>query len=99
MAKATDKCRTGIPDAPGLGKVVNATAWGESAALDRTKDYGGLKPVDMRPADRSYPQDPEARRGKDWADGVPEDSWLRGGGPNAAEGKPGYVPGYRPGKK
>src|SRR5215475_7253777 len=91
------KARTGIPDAPGLGKVVNETAWGENKALERTKDYGGLKQTDMRPADRSYPQDPEAKRGPDWADDHPND-WVRGGGPNAAEGRPGYVPGYK-GKK
>ena len=98
MAKFVDKTRTGIPNVPGLGSVVNATAWGENKALERTRDYGGLKQVDMRPADRSYPQDPEAKRGSDWADDVPESSWLRGGGAGG-EGKAGYVHGYRPGKK
>jgi hypothetical protein len=27
-------------------------------------------------------------RARDWADDVPENSWLRGGGKQAAEGKP-----------
>ena len=99
MAKVTDKCRTGIPDAPGLGKVLNQSAWGESKALELARGYG---PAGTRtyppPKDGSMPEDPWAKRGPDWADDHPND-WVRGGGPNAAEGKPGYVPGYRPGKK
>src|SRR5262249_21666876 len=98
MAKFVDKTRTGIAGVPGLGKVVNETAWGESKALERTRDYGGTGTRTYQPpADRSYPQDPEARRGKDWADDVPENSWLRGGG-KGGEGYPNFQPGYK-GKK
>src|SRR5262249_39749455 len=102
MAKATDKCRTGIPGVAGLSKVTNASAWGEQKALERTRDYGGLKQqVDTRPKDQSIPQrlgDANNLIGPDYYDDEPADSWVRGGGPNAAEGKPGYVPGFK-GKK
>ena len=81
----------------GMRGVVEEEKWGRSKAEER---YGKLKQVDMRPKDTSFPQFKEDQRGKDWADDVAND-WRRGFGGNgveSAEGKPGYVPGYR-GKK
>jgi len=95
MAKATDKCRTGIPDAPGLGKVVNRNAWGEAKATER---YGGTTRTFPPPEDRHAPQklgDRNNLQGPGYQNIVPSDSWLRGGGAKQAEGKPGYVPGYK----
>src|SRR5262245_37314220 len=76
MAKATDKCRTGIPGVAGLGKVVNSNAWGDAKATER---YGGGTRTYGPPKDQSMPQFPEDKRGPDWADDVPVSSWLRGG--------------------
>src|SRR5262249_11541376 len=95
------KARTGIPGVAGLGRVTNASAWGEQKALERTKDYGGLKQqVDMRPKDQSIPQrlgDANNLIGSDYYDDEPADSWLRGGG-KGGEGYPNFQPGYK-GKK
>ena len=84
------KPRTGIPGVPGLSKVVNRSAWGEQAATER---YGG----DTRYPDMSYgsgnqnkPQklgDPNNQQGNYYDNDV-RNSWLRGGGPNQAAGKP-----------
>jgi hypothetical protein len=81
-----DKCRTGIPGIAGLSKVVNSNAWGESKALERTRDYGGLKQTNKRPPDQSEPQFRQDSRGPDWADDVQND-WRRG---NSATDKPNF---------
>src|SRR5262245_34013057 len=85
-----DKHRTSMS---GL-KVTEQSKWGHDKALERTKDYGGLRQVDMRPKDMSMPQGPEYKRGPDWSDDVSENSWLRGGG-KGGEGKPNFQPGIR----
>ena len=86
------KPRTGIPGVSGLSKVVNEESWGAAKATER---YGGSTLTFGPPKDMSAPQDPMAKRGPDWADDH-ADNWVRGGGPKQAEGRPGYVPGYRP---
>jgi hypothetical protein len=80
------KPRTGIPDAPGLSKVVNASAWGESKALERTRDYGGLKQTNTRPPDQSEPQFRQDGRGPDYLN-VHANDWVRG---NSATDKPNF---------
>src|SRR5262245_35118550 len=87
MAKATDKCRTGIPGVAGLSKVVNSNAWGDAKATERydggTRTYGP-------PKDMEAPQfEITDGRGPDWQDDVPVNPWLRGGGAGG-EGKPGF---------
>jgi hypothetical protein len=79
MESDMTKPRTGIPGITGLSRVVNTSAWGESKALERTKDYGGLKQTNTRPPDQSEPQFKQDSRGSDWRDDVSEKSWLRGG--------------------
>ena len=74
-------------------KAVETSKWGRNTAGER---YGKLDQPDTRPPDRSEPQFKQTDgRGPDWADDTPK-SRLRGGDPTE---KPGYVPGYRPGKK
>src|SRR5262245_54490842 len=80
-------------------KVEEESKWGFSKARELTKGYEGSPAgySNMRPQDRSEPQDPEAKRGPDWADDVGND-WRRGFGKNSnesAEGKPGYVSGFK----
>src|SRR5262249_61361542 len=53
MVKAADKCRTGIPGVPGLSKVVNKSAWGESKATER---YGGTTRAVFPPPQKKTPQ-------------------------------------------
>jgi hypothetical protein len=96
-----NKHRSEYSAGSGVKGAVEESKWGYAKARERTKDYGGAQQVDMRPKDRSMPQDPEAKRGPDWKDDHPND-WVRGfgkGGVASAEGKPNFDPGYRPGKK
>ncbi len=60
-------------------KIQETEKWGRSAAVRR---YGELKQSDMGPPDRSMPQDPEAKRGPNWADDHPND-WIRGANEDA----------------
>src|SRR5262249_998769 len=81
----------------GSVKAQEEQKWGRAKAEER---YGPLKYRDgaPRPEDRHAPQrlgDPNNLQGKNYSNIVPENFWLRGGGKNAAEGKPGYVPGYK----
>jgi hypothetical protein len=85
--------RTGIPDAPGLGKVVNERAWGEQTATQR---YGGSTKTFPAPPERSLPQG----CGDSWGTNkqgprsvIDPNDWRRGGG--GGESRPGYVPGYK----
>lgn len=88
------KARTGIPDAPGLGRVVNEMAHGEAKATER---YGGSTRTFPAPPERSKPQD----CGDSWGTNeqgprslLSPDDWRRGGG-QGGESRPGYVGGYR----
>jgi hypothetical protein len=75
-------------------KAQNEGVWGRDTARER---YGNLQQQDTRPADRSQPQAAEYKRGPDYTNRTPN-SWLRGFGTSAresAEGKPGYVPGFK----
>ena len=91
--------RTGIPGVKGLSKVENEASWGGEKALERTKDYRGpgndVSPPMPKPTgpELGY-ESPSNRdvqgRARDWADDVPTNSWLRGGGKQAAEGKPNF---------
>jgi len=91
MAKFVDKTRTGIPGHSGLGKVVNESAWGESKATER---YGGTTRTFPPPEVQNKPQrlgDKNNLQDLPKYDNiVPSNSWLRGGGGNAAEGKPDF---------
>lgn len=81
----------------GMKGVVEESKWGRSVAEKR---YGKLDQPNTRPKDTSFPQFKEDQRGPDWADDTSND-WRRGfgkGGVESAEGRPGYVPGYRPKK-
>jgi hypothetical protein len=78
-------------------KAVEESKWGHNTARER---YGSPKFENgaPRPKDVSYPQfkqdQPAGRSYNDVAN-----DWRRGFGKNgveSAEGKPGYVPGYRP---
>ena len=92
------KPRTGIPGAKGLSQVVNEESWGAAKALQRTRDYRGpgndVPPLPPKPIAPELGCEPQFRntdgRARDWADDVPENSWLRGGGKQAAEGKPNF---------
>jgi hypothetical protein len=80
------KPRTGIPDAPGLSKVVNRSAWGEQKATER---YGGGTRTFPPPSDQPQkPQDPVNKHGPQYDNDV-ANNWLRGAG-QSAEGKPGF---------
>src|SRR5262245_28050696 len=95
IVKAADKCRTGIPGVPGLSKVVNKSAWGESKATER---YGGTTRTFPPPEDKHAPQrlgDPNNLQGPNYNNDVNADSWLRGGGAKGAEGNPNFDPGYK----
>jgi hypothetical protein len=79
-------------------KVMEESSWGLSKARER---YGVLRQPDMRPKDVHAPQklgDANNLQGPNYQNIVPSNSWVRGGGAKQAEGKPGYVPGYK-GKK
>ena len=86
------KPRTGIPDVPGLSKVVNKSAWGESKATER---YGGTTRTFPPPEDKHAPQAREDKHGPNYDNDVSADSWLRGGGAKGAEGNPNFDPGYK----
>jgi hypothetical protein len=95
MAKLIDKSRTGIPGHSKLSKVVNQHSWGENAAVKR----GYCKGTEVthgfaRGIGPQEPQAPEDQHGPKYDNDV-KDGWLRGGGPNQAEGRPGYAPSYR----
>ena len=77
-------------------KAVEESKWGADKARER---YGAVKTPDMKAKDMSAPQrlgDSNNLRGPGWQNDHPND-WVRGKG-ETAEGKPGFVPGYR-GKK
>jgi len=83
------KPRTGISGVPGLGKVVNESAWGVAKAEARygksDHPFGRATPepqVQNKPQFRENAQDLPK-----YDNIVPSDSWLRGGGKNQAEGK------------
>ena len=67
-------------------KAQETEKWGRAVAEQR---YGKLPTPNMSAADRSMPQDPEAKRGADWADDHPKD-WVRGYGKNGSESAEGY---------
>jgi len=73
------KPRTGIPDVPGLSKVVNKSAWGESKATER---YGGTTRTFPPPKDRHAPQDPVDKHGPGYENDTPN-NWLRGANQDA----------------
>jgi hypothetical protein len=92
MAKKSfvdEKCRTGIPGVPGLGKVVNEEAWGAAKAVER---YGGGMKTFPPPKDASFPQFKPDQRGPGWEDDT--SGWVRGAGGDATK-RSGYVAGYR----
>ena len=92
-----DKHRPGIPGGP---KAVEESKWGARTAQERTADYrkGSVDVSPPMPDTHSVDWGSERSnmstqgRGRDWADDVPENSWLRGGGKNAAEGKSNFDP-------
>jgi hypothetical protein len=78
-------------------KAVETEKWGRQTAQER---YGSLKQPDMRPPDAHAPQklgDANNLQGPGYAN-IHRNDWVRGGGAKRAEGKPGYVPGFK-GKK
>jgi hypothetical protein len=78
-------------------KVMEESSWGLSKARER---YGVLRQPDMRPKDTHAPQFKEDQQGPGYSN-IHKKDWVRGygkGGVESAEGKPGYVPGYK-GKK
>jgi hypothetical protein len=83
MARATDKCRTGIPGVAGLSKVVNSNAWGDAKANQR---YGGGTRTFPAPKDESFPQFKDEQPTRRNPGEISPNSWLRGG-PNE-NGKP-----------
>lgn len=61
----------------------------------RNPDHGAQRIIkhepDMRPDDsEQYCQSESDHHGPTYSNDVPESSWLRGGGRNAAEGKPNF---------
>jgi hypothetical protein len=79
-------------------KVQETSKWGHDTAIER---YGKLKNTGLLPKDEGacYPQrlgDKNNLQGPDYNNDA--SGWVRGAGENA-ENKPGYVHGYRPGKK
>lgn len=93
MAKDfVDKCRTGIPGVPGLGKVTNESEWGERTATSR---YGGGTRTSPAPKEQSLPQELGDRDNLQGPRSVisPSD-WRRAGG-GTAEQRPGYAPSWR----
>jgi hypothetical protein len=96
MVHFVDKTRTGIPGHPKLKGVQNASAWGESAAVQR--GYCKGTEVHDEPAKGPAPYGAEfkvdQREDRQSFNDV-KDGWLRGGGANQAEGKPGYAPSFR----
>src|SRR5262249_29594614 len=94
------KPRTGIPGVPGLGNVVNESAYGVAKAEERygKSDYPTGSRGAPSPPIRNKPQrlgDPNNLQGPKYDNIVPSDSWLRGGGSKQAEGKPNFHPGYK----
>jgi hypothetical protein len=96
MAKIRDivdvKARDTIPNS-GLGHVVNEQAWGAATA---TKRYGGGTRTFAPPKDECYPQFQQDQPLDKTYNDVPHGDWRRDG---AGESKPGYVPGYRGGRR
>jgi hypothetical protein len=82
-------------------KAVENSKWGHNVAVER---YGQQPNPNMRPKDQSQPQSPEDKHGPGYRNDVAND-WGRGFGKGghavseSAEGKPGYVPGYKGGKR
>jgi len=78
-------------------KAVETQKWGSDKAIER---YGKLQQPDMRPPIQNKPQklgDPNNLQGPGY-DNIHAKDWVRGFGKNgveSAEGKPGYVPGYK----
>jgi hypothetical protein len=76
-------------------KAVETEKWGQLKAYERTADYRrgsqDVAPPMPKPIAPELGCEPQFRntdgRARDWADDVPESSYLRGGGKNAAEGK------------
>jgi hypothetical protein len=90
MARATDKCRTGIPGVAGLSKVVNSNAWGDAKANER---YGGGTKTFPPPEDRHAPQklgDSNNLQAPGYAN-IHRNDWVRGNGmkPNFQSGHKG----------
>jgi hypothetical protein len=86
---AKEKWRTGIPGVPGLSKVVNEAAWGESKATER---YNGGTRTFPPPKDRHAPQrlsDDNNLQGNYYSNATPND-WRRGNGM-----KPNFRPGHK----
>ena len=83
------KPRTGIPDAPGLGKVTNASEWGERTATER---YGYGTQTFSPPKDVQAPQDPVDKHSPNYDNDA--SGWLRAEG-ETAEHRPNFMPGYR----
>jgi hypothetical protein len=79
MSKPRDTYTAGI-------RAANTTAWGEAKAVQR---YGDVKYYMGRgaplPKSTAAPQDKIDRRGPNYSNEVPVNSWLRGGGES---GKP-----------
>lgn len=91
--KATDKCRTGIPDAGSkLKNVVNESAYGAAKATER---YGYGTQTFPAPPSQTFPQFKQDQCVDRTYNTVPVNSWLRGGGSKQAEGKPNFHRGYR----
>ena len=96
MVHYVDKTRTGVPGHPKLKGVMNSQAWGADAAVKR--GYCKGTEVHNEPAQGIAPYGPEDRQNQradrqTYNDVAPD--WRRAMGPRGAEGKPGYVPGYR----
>jgi len=82
-----EKYRTGIPGVPGLGKVTNASEWGERTATER---YGGGTQTFPPPEDVHAPQKLGDRNNQQDSNYNNDASgWVRA--PNeSAESKPGF---------
>jgi len=97
MVKHVNKTRVGIPGHPKLSGVVNQHSWGDHAAVRRGYCSGTEHPMGTGAAKSIGPQHPQGDVDQHDAkyDNDVRDGWMRGGGPNGAEGRPGYVAGYR----
>ena len=91
-----DKYRRSLP---GVGRVENESLWGQERAYSRTAQYRrgqtDVAPPMPKPTgpELGYesPSNREVQgRARDWADDVPKNSWLRGGGSQRAEAKPNF---------
>jgi hypothetical protein len=78
-------------------KADNQAVWGRETAPNRYGPLKFAKDSPPPPEDRSEPQFRQDQRGPNWQDDTASD-WRRGfgkGGIESAEGKPGYVPGFK----